>query len=331
MRPSIKACEARREGAPRRRWCGDWISFESHPFSRTEGRAHRDLRSALTDGNVRRVSTRPRGILFVDLDGTLVGADGIADRVWPALAALREAGFRIAVCTGRPGRGIALDVARRVDPDGLHVFESGAVVMHASGEVLVHHALPGRAVNDIVAAGVAAGATLECYSADARYLVRERNLLISDHERLLGFAAEVVAWPPVVPLVRMQWVLLHEEWPRLQAAAREVLNEVEAHEGHSPRMPGVSFVSMTAPGVSKATGVRVVLERLGIDRADAAMAGDNYNDIDAFGAVGTVFVPLDGVVEALALADYVIPSAAAGGVAEAAEILLARVGRPVLR
>lgn len=282
------------------------------------------LRDGWAVGTVRRVNERPRGILFVDLDGTLVGANGIAERVWPPLAALREAGYRIAVCTGRPGRGIALEVARRVDPDGLHVFESGAVVMHASGEVLVHHAIPAEAVSAMAALGVAEQVTLECYSADARYLARERNTFITDHEALLGFAAEIVAWPPSAPLVRMQWVVLHEDWPRLQIAAAELLTGVAAHEGRSPRMPGVSFVSMTAPGVSKATGIRAVLERLGIPRADAAMAGDNYNDIEGFGAVGTVFVPVDGVAEALALADHPIPSPNDGGVAEAASLLLAR-------
>jgi len=35
MRPTIKAGEAGREGAPRRRWCVGWISVESHPFRRT--------------------------------------------------------------------------------------------------------------------------------------------------------------------------------------------------------------------------------------------------------------------------------------------------------
>jgi len=37
MRPTIKAGEARREGAPRRRWCNGWISVESHPLVRRRG------------------------------------------------------------------------------------------------------------------------------------------------------------------------------------------------------------------------------------------------------------------------------------------------------
>jgi len=267
---------------------------------------------------------RIRGVLFVDVDGTLVGPDGVAERVWAPLAALRRSGWRISVCTGRPGRGVARDIAWRLDPEGLHVFESGAVVMHARGDVVTHAPLPGEAVHGLAAVGAREGATLEAYTADARYLVAERDPLVVAHEALLGFDAEVVPWPPALQLVRMQWVVPHAAWPRLEAAARDALALVEAHEGRSPRMPGVAFVSMTAPGVSKGTGVRAVLARYGLAREDAAMAGDNLNDLLAFDAVGTVFVAADGDPLARARADVIIGGPAEGGVADAAHHLMSR-------
>lgn len=258
-------------------------------------------------------------ILFVDLDGTLVGRDGVAERVWPALAALREAGWRIAVCTGRPGRGIALDIARRLDDQGLHVFESGAVVMRGTGEVVMRHAIAAEVVVQMAALGVAQGVTLEAYSADGRYLAREQDPYIAGHEALLGFAADIVSWPPAASIVRLQWVLPHDAWVALRA---HTFAGLSVHEGHSPKMPGVSFVSMVAPGVSKATAVAHVMDLLGVARADAAMAGDNHNDLPAFGVVGRVFVPIDGVPAALAMAHHVVPSPDDGGVAEVAAILL---------
>ena len=269
-------------------------------------------------------------ILFVDLDGTLVGRDGVAERVWPALAALRAAGWRIAVCTGRPGRGIALDIARRLDPEGLHVFESGAVVMRGSGEVVMRHAIADSVVVQMAALGVEHGLTLEAYSADGRYLAREHDDYIAGHEALLGFAADLVRWPPVAsaigvdvaPIVRLQWVVSHDRWAWLSGLGADVFAGLSVHEGHSPKMPGVSFVSMVAPGISKATGVGFVLHALGVAPADAAMAGDNLNDVPAFAVVGQVFVPADGVAAALALAHHVVPSADEGGVAEVAAILL---------
>lgn len=265
------------------------------------------------------------GILFIDLDGTLVGPQGIAPRVWPALDALRAAGWRLAICTGRPGRGIALETARRLDPDGLHVFESGGVVMHAAGRVVAHHPLDPGAVASLAAVGadpMNADTTLEAYTADARFLCRQKTDLIRAHEELLGFSAELCAWPPSDALVRMQWVVPQDRWPALATAAASAMTLVAAHQGRSPKMPGVAFVSMTAPGVSKATGVRVVLEHFGLAREQAAMAGDDLNDLSAFAEVGRTFAPDDGNPAVRARATELIPGPALGGVADAAERLL---------
>ncbi|WP_436410650.1 HAD family hydrolase, partial [Thermus scotoductus] len=68
-------------------------------------------------------------LVFVDVDGTLVGKEGVPACVWPAVEALQSQGVRLSLITGRPGRGHALAYARRLDPMGLHVFESGAVVL----------------------------------------------------------------------------------------------------------------------------------------------------------------------------------------------------------
>lgn len=259
-------------------------------------------------------------ILFIDLDGTLVGSRGVHERVWPALGELRRAGWRLAVCTGRPGRGIARDIARRLGPDGLHVFESGAVVMQGDA-VVAHQAIEPAVVERLAAVGIARDVTLEAYTADGRYLARERNDIIARHEQLLGFAADVVPWPPQETIVRLQWVLPHEDWPAFKVESDGV---IALHEGRSPRMPDVSFISMTTLGVSKATGVRVVLERLGLTRADAAMAGDNLNDLEAFDEVAHAFVPRDGAPAALARATHSIGSPDQGGVADCVPILLAR-------
>jgi hypothetical protein len=269
---------------------------------------------------------KARGIFFIDLDGTLVGEHGIHDRVWAPLLALREAGVRLAVCTGRPGRGVAMDIARRLDPEGLHVFESGGAVMTTKGQLIADHPIAASAVADIAAFAKAHTCTLEAYTADGRYLVPDRDDLVRAHEDLLGFEAELSpTWPPTLPLVRLQLVTPTTRWPELARLAAPSLAPVSAHEGRSPRVPGISFISITAPAVSKATGMRIVLDALGLAPALAAMAGDNHNDLDALRLAGTAFVPDDGRPEAQALAHHLIPSPSRGGIADAAAMLLDRV------
>ena len=52
-------------------------------------------------------------LVFVDVDGTLVGKEGVPACVWPAVEALQSQGVRLSLITGRPGRGrtIALGAA----------------------------------------------------------------------------------------------------------------------------------------------------------------------------------------------------------------------------
>ncbi|HRE89465.1 MAG TPA: HAD hydrolase family protein, partial [Myxococcota bacterium] len=126
-----------------------------------------------------------RGVFFIDLDGTLVGRDGVAEQVWEPLHALRREGWRLSVCTGRPGRGAAMEVARRLDPEGLHVFESGAVVLEASGRVRAATTLSAGLVEAVCEFGALHGVTVEAYSEDGRFLVADRlDPLVRAHEML---------------------------------------------------------------------------------------------------------------------------------------------------
>ena len=54
------------------------------------------------------------GLICVDVDGALIGTDNtVRDDVWAALADARARGVRIALCSGRPAIGNALEYARR--------------------------------------------------------------------------------------------------------------------------------------------------------------------------------------------------------------------------
>lgn len=263
-----------------------------------------------------------RGAFFIDLDGTLVGRDGVHAGVWEPLGELRRAGWRLSVCTGRPGRGAALEVARRLDPEGLHVFESGAVVLDTDGRVRAATTLSAELVEAVADFGAAHGVTVEAYTEDGRFLVADRDdPLVRAHEVLLEIEAEASAWPPRAPLVRMQWNMPTPRWEALRESAGPLTARLSAHEGRSPRMPGVSFISLTAAGVSKASGVRAVLEAYGLTPEQAAMAGDNHNDLEALRLVRWRCVPSDGAAEARALADVIIAPPEEGGVGEAARWL----------
>ena len=92
-------------------------------------------------------------LAILDLDGTLIGASGQVDAcVWEAAARARDAGVRLALCTGRPGFGAAARIARRIDPDTPHIFQNGAQVTYLDGDTLQVSGLRERAVKALVRA-----------------------------------------------------------------------------------------------------------------------------------------------------------------------------------
>ena len=79
-------------------------------------------------------------MMFIDVDGTLHGRQGVHPEIWAAVEQAREAGLPLSLCTGRPGSGVARRYAARLAPNGPHIFEAGACVTTAEGEVV--HAEP---------------------------------------------------------------------------------------------------------------------------------------------------------------------------------------------
>ena len=89
----------------------------------------RILKNPPTDGTLQ--------LLVCDLDGTLLESDGsISERTRSALDAVRHAGVRVAVATGRVPSGIA-SIVRDLDLDGPQITMHGALVIApVSGETV---------------------------------------------------------------------------------------------------------------------------------------------------------------------------------------------------
>ena len=79
------------------------------------------------------VPSTPIRLVCLDVDGTLVGSAGQPTAgVWAAAARAREAGIHLAMCTARIAIGGAWSWAVHLDPDGWHLFQTGASIVHTA-------------------------------------------------------------------------------------------------------------------------------------------------------------------------------------------------------
>ncbi|MGB3733299.1 Cof-type HAD-IIB family hydrolase [Microbacterium sp.] len=273
-------------------------------------------------------SSGPTGIRLIatDLDGTLLGADGmVSARTRAALEGARDAGILTIPVTARQPIGLR-PVAEQAGFTGWALCGNGAYGMHlTTGEQLfaeelsadVQHELAEaleQVLPDLVYASVRNGGDL--FVAQTGYADLSD---VSDHKRApetMGGVprADVLAAPSLKLTIRHASVPIPEIYATLQSLGLT---------GFEATLSGAPFVEVMAAGVTKATGVAQVCARLGIDSSEVLAFGDALNDLEMLRWAG------HGVAVANALelvregADEVAPSNAEDGVAQVIERILA--------
>jgi len=251
---------------------------------------------------------KPR-LVALDLDGTLVAPDGsVPVDVAEAVQAASAAGAHVVLATGRGWHATRwlhdlLDL-----PAGPHVCSNGAVVVEYPPQRII-----------------------EKTTFDAREIVER---VAREHPHCL-LGTEVVgegylvsrAFPEgelggdveVVPLERL-WA---------HAATRVIVRDPNGSDAdfidlaHHLGLTGVTYsigytawLDIAPEGVTKATGLAYVADRLGVDAADVLAIGDGRNDIEMLSWAGRGVTFSDSPPEVLSAAVDVTAPFAEGGTAD---------------
>jgi len=260
-------------------------------------------------------------LVCIDVDGTLVGASGtVAPEVWAAAERARGRGIHLAICSGRPAFGLARGYAEQLDPDGWHVFQNGASVLHLGSGESRSRVLSARAVEWLLATSRATGRILELYD-DTGYAVESDADRARRHAGLLGVPFRTRSFASLPGrVVRAQWLLSHAEADAV--LAEEPHPDLHFSHSTSPVMADTSFINITPAGVDKATAVRVVAEAHGISLDRVMMVGDGLNDLGVMAAVGYAVAMGNAEPEVLEAAPYVVADVEEGGLVEAIELAM---------
>lgn len=259
-------------------------------------------------------------LVCIDVDGTLVGSSGdVTARIWRAAAMTRARGVRLAICSGRPAFGAARHYADRLDPDGWHVFQNGASIVHLPDGVTRSRAIPPPVVGRLVAHSRTLSRPLELYT-DRDYAVEMDIPRTRRHAALLGvpFVARDLR-SLTGPVVRAQWLVPHAE---LTVVLAEPDDGLLLSHSLSPVMPDTSFINLTPAGVDKAAAVRIVADAYGFPLERVMMVGDSANDVSTMRIVGVPVAMANAEADVHAVATHRVAHVDQDGLAEAFDLAL---------
>lgn len=259
-------------------------------------------------------------LIATDLDGTLLRSDGsVAARTVRALRAAEAAGVIVVVATGRPPRWMH-PVAEALGHTGLAVCANGAVVVDLHSEQIVETHPLGRSVVAKVAEVVRAAVP------GVQFAVETPDRGFGQEPDYDIHPADVGHDPWIAPIDELavddvvKVLIQHRSMgpDDLLAMAREVAGEL-AELTHSSTN---GLLEVSAAGVTKASTLAGIAERLRIVADEVVAFGDMPNDLPMLAWAGAGYAMSNAHPDVVAAAEHFAPANDDDGVAQVIEGLL---------
>ncbi len=261
-------------------------------------------------------------LVATDLDGTLIRSDGtVSDRSHAMLDRIRASGIHVVGVTGRGPR--LIDLCRRDIP-------AAEFLVLAQGGYVYDLTTLSRPMRSARVAGAEIAEAVQLIEHEVGPVVLTVEALDGPAAPLWGDPGS--DWPyPEAWLPRPRGQAL--AGPVVKAFVKSAAVDVDAllsiarsvvpADLCAVTQAGTGFVELSPPDVTKASGLEVVTESLGIDPGDVLVFGDMPNDVPMFAWAGYGVAVANAHPEVRALADHVTLSNDEDGVADYLERLLA--------
>ncbi|TQM29462.1 hypothetical protein FB390_1064 [Nocardia bhagyanarayanae] len=262
-------------------------------------------------------------MVATDVDGTLIDHDErVTARTKAAVAALIADGVPFVLATGRPPRWID-PVVEGLGFAPLAVCGNGAVIYDSAADrVLASRALDVETLSWIADLAERAlpgcGLAAERIGASAHDAATPQFVSSPEYEHAwlnpddtAVARHEVIDTPAIKMLIRLSGALSGD--------MRAVLAPLIGDRADITYSTDHGLIELSAPGVTKASGLATVAQRLGVQHSAIIAFGDMPNDVPMLAMVGHGVAMANAHPEALAAADEVTATNAEDGVAQVLE------------
>ena len=255
-------------------------------------------------------------VVATDLDGTIVCSDGtISARTRAALSLVEECGSWLVLATGRPQRWLG-PIAEQTGHRGLAICSNGALLYDLHTEtVLESQLLTPQQLSDLCR-------TLRSDLPELAFAVEYGDRLAHEPHYPVRFpapdhraveVAELCAAPAVKLLARHAGM----DPDSLLMRARSVAG----HLGEFTHSSRDGLLEISAPGVSKASGLARFCAERGVDAGQVLAFGDMPNDLPMLTWAGRAYAMANAHPQVLQTVGRMAPSVHDDGVAVVLEEL----------
>ncbi len=265
-------------------------------------------------------------LLVIDVDGTLVGRDGnILAEDREALARVCDLGIKVSLSTGRAIQA-CFGIIGELGLDGSHIFFDGALVCDPhNGEEVYAQPINRVIVKQLVEFAHLNDISLDFYSKTHYFVERETWSSVA-HRDFFGV-------PPTIVDFTMLWeqeriikggmvAISPPEVAKAEYFHREFGDNLYFSWVTTPSYPGVEFINVVAPGVTKGKALETLASHLGIALDEVIAIGDGNNDVSLLSSAGWGVAMGNATDRVKEVADYVTLDVEHGGVAAAIKKLL---------
>ena len=262
-------------------------------------------------------------LLVLDIDGTLVGKNTIvSEENKAALKRTAAIGLTITLCTGRAPQGAAI-VLNQLGLDGYHTFFDGALVINPESRgTIFSQMLDEKALKQAIEWSRINNLELDLYTA-TEYFAERETWSTTVHRQFFSVAPVIKRFEDIngkENIIKIGTVARSkEESQKVTNFQNQFKGKFNFTRVRTPAYPGVEFINVVSPLVTKGRAVLALAAYLGIGQKEIIAIGDGTNDISLLEAAGFAVAMPHAPDELKAAADFITSDVEENGVAEALE------------